>query len=269
MSYPVWKSRLVLAIAVALIPSALFAQEKKTKLEPGEFNPADEKVELFAAMAANQVEVKFIPRDAEQARLIVKNKTNKPLNVELPEAFASIPVLAQGGFGGAGGAGGAGGGGQAGGGGFGGGGGGQGGGQGGGGGGFFMNVAPEKAQEIKVAMLCLEHGKPDPRPAMPYTIKPLSAFSTDPALRELVKMFGRGQLSHASAQAAAWHISNKMSFEELAAKQIRRASGERYPYFSRQDIQAAMAIANAAKVQAQQNATTNGTNGSLSPDTAN
>jgi hypothetical protein len=239
------RALLALAASLAVTP-VVWAQDK-----------AGDKVELFKAMADKQIEVKYIPKNAEEARVIIKNKTNKPLNVELPEAFAGVPVLAQAGFGGAGGAGGAGG--QVGGGGFGGaGGGGAGGGGAGGGGGFFMNVAPEKQAEIKVATLCLEHGKPDPRPAMAYEIKPLASVISDPATQELVKMFGKGQLGHAAAQAAAWHLANKMSWEELSAKRIKRASGASYPYFDPRDLQAAMAIANAARTQGQQNAVETG-----------
>lgn len=232
------RALLALAASLAVTPVVAFAQEK-----------AGDKVELFQAMADKQIEVKYIPKNAEEARVIIKNKTNKPLNIELPEAFAGVPVLAQAGFGGAGG-GAAGG--QVGGGGFGGGGGGAGGAGGGQGGGFFMNVAPEKQGEIKVATLCLEHGKPDPRPAMAYEIKPLASVISDPATQELVKMFGKGQLNHASAQAAAWHLANKMSWEELSAKRIKRASGASYPYFHAADLQAAMAIANAARIQGEQ-----------------
>ena len=94
-----------------------------------------ESVPLFQAEDSEKVAVRFIPRDATKANILVKNLTDQPLTIELPRRFAAVPVLAQ--FGGGGGFGGGGQGG--GGGGFGGGGGGQGvgGGAGGGGGGGF------------------------------------------------------------------------------------------------------------------------------------
>ena len=48
-----------------------------------------------------------------------------------------------------------------------------GGGMGGGGGGGFFNIPAEKVGQFKVQTVCLEHGKKDPRPAIPYEIKPI------------------------------------------------------------------------------------------------
>lgn len=231
----------LLALAVAVVPALALAQDA---------DPNTQTVELFQGMKDGKIDVQFIPKNAEQARLLVTNKTKQPLNVKLPEAFAGVPVLAQGGFGG-GGLGGAGGGGQQGlGGGFGGGGGGLGG-QGGGGGGFFMNVAPEKVGQVKVGVLCLEHGKPDPSPAAKYEIKPIEEFTQDKAVQELCKVFGSGKIPHASAQAAAWHLANQMSWQELAAKRIKRANGTSYPYFSAQTLQQALGLAQYAQQQAE------------------
>ena len=74
-------------------------------------NPADEtargrgrrhSVEMFAAMKSGEIDVKFIPKDDREARVMFKNKTKRPLSVRLPAAFAAVPVLAQRGGGGGG-----------------------------------------------------------------------------------------------------------------------------------------------------------------------
>ena len=52
-------------------------------------------MELFAGIEQQQLEVQLIPRDASQCRLLISNKTDQPLSVKLPEAFAGVPVLAQ------------------------------------------------------------------------------------------------------------------------------------------------------------------------------
>ena len=230
-------------VALAVSPAGLFAGERAAKLRPGEYNPEHQTVEMFAAMAAGQVEVKYIPKDSTEARVFIKNKSEKALNVQLPEAFAGVPVLAQFGVGGGGGGGqqGGGGGQQGQGGGFGGGGGG--GGQQGGGGGFF-NVPPERVGELKVTCVCLEHGKKDPRPAVPYEIRPISSFTDDPAVQELCKLIGQGRYDQRTAQAAAWHLSSKMSWQELAAKQVIRANGQRYAWFSPQELHGAVQMTN-------------------------
>nr|MBC8356805.1 hypothetical protein [Planctomycetota bacterium] len=126
--------------AITAVPSHVLAEKRSKKSPVAE---TVRKVGLFEAMDKGDIEVRFIPKDATEANVLIENKTDKPLTIKFPEVFAGVPVLAQfggggGGFGGGGG-GGFGGGGQQGGGGggqgLGGGGGGQQGGGGGGGGG--------------------------------------------------------------------------------------------------------------------------------------
>ena len=247
-----WLPRLFALAAVALVPSWASAADRATRVGPPEMT-----VELFSAMEQGQIEVKLIPKDSTESRLLVKNKTDKLLRIQLPEAFAGVAVLAQfggggqggGGFGGGGGGLGGGGGGQSTGGGFGGGGGGLGG---GGGGGGMFNVRPEKVGQLKVTTVCLEHGKPEPRPAMKYEIKPIEQHTDRTEVHELCRMLGQGMIPQRVAQAAAWHLANDMSWQELAAKQIRFANGLRRPYFSPREIQAGMQVATAATRMAQQ-----------------
>lgn len=215
--------------------------------------PDGNTVELFQAIDGGQAEVEFIAKNDEEARLMITNKTTQPLNLQLPAAFAGVPALAQFGGGGRGGGGrrggggfggGGGGGQQSVGGGFGGGGGGLGG---GGGGGGFFSVPPEETAKVDVAVLCLDHGLRDPSPTKPYKIVPASQHIDRPAVIELLQAFGTGQLDHGAAQAAAWHLNNDMSWNELAAKlQNTRLRPRRPPYFSRAQIEAGMAYATEA-----------------------
>ena len=121
-----------------------------------------------------------------------------------------------------------------------------GGGMGGMGGGMF-SVPAESVGKLDVPTVCLDHGKREPRAAIPYEIKPLDSYTTKPGVRELCQMLGAGQVNRRAAQAAAWCLNNDMSWQELAAKQIRRAGGAAQPYFSAAEIQAAMQAASAAK----------------------
>jgi hypothetical protein len=217
-------------------------------------------VEFFQAMDDGQVDAKFIAKNDRAARVIITNKTKQPLNVQMPAAFAGVPVLAQvggGGFGGGGrgggGFGGGGGGGQQSvGGGFGGGG---GGGIGGGGGGGVFSIPPEETAKLNVPVVCLDHGLRNPSSSRPYRIVPADEHLDKPAVIELLKAFGSGELDHQSVQAAAWHLNNDMSWEQLAAKlQGTRRSPSRPPYFSRQQLQAGVRYANEATRLAQLNA---------------
>ncbi len=206
-------------------------------------------VEMFRAIADGQLDVEYIGKDATQANLIFKNQTDKPLKIKLPETFGAVHVLAQGmgGMGGGGMGGMGGGGGQAMGGGMGGGGmggGGMGGGGMGGGGGGMFRVDSDKPRKMTVATLCLEHGKHDPSPRMKYKVVPLEVVSSDPQISDLCKMLGQGKVAQNAAQAAAWHIANGLSWQELANKprKVSKYTGTEM-YFTPLEMQAAVHMA--------------------------
>ncbi len=206
---------------------------------------------MFAAMKSGDLDVKFIPKNDREARVIIKNNSKRPLNVRLPEAFAGVPVLPQRG----GGRGGAGGGGQ----GMGGGMGGGGGGMGGMGGGMFnvpaeglFPIGAEQTKQIFVELVCLEHGKKDPRPGMPYEIKPIESLTTKPGVAELCTMLGYGKIDQRAAQVAAWHLNNDMSWDQLASKRIEHLTGPSEPYFSFAEMQGGMVASDAAIAMAQE-----------------
>lgn len=107
-------------LSVALVAGATLAclGINARAAHSAEATAVDPMVEWFAAEEAGQIEIKFIPKDATEAMVLVKNLTAKPLNIKLPEAFAAVPINAQGMGGGGMGGGGMGGGGMGGGGGM-------------------------------------------------------------------------------------------------------------------------------------------------------
>jgi hypothetical protein len=218
-------------------------------------------IDFFDAMDAGQINAKFIALNDHEAKLILTNNTAQPLNLKMPEAFAGVPVAAQfGGGGGARGGGRTGGGsrGSTGGGGqqqsVGGGGGGGLGGGGGGGGGFF-SLPPDKTEKIELAVVCLDHGLRDPSSSAPYKIVPADTVVNQPAVVELLKAFGRGELKHGAAQAAAWNLNNDLSWQQLAAKLTgTKRSFHRSAYFSADDIRSGMSYATEASRLAAANA---------------
>jgi hypothetical protein len=233
----------VLAIAAAIAVTmagtlSLVAADRTSKNAPA--TP----VELFAGIQSGDLQVKFIPKNDRDASLVITNETKQPLSVKLPDAFVGVPILAQAGGGGVnrGATGGrnntqnqtVGGGG--------------GGGFGGGGGGF--NIAPEAVAKIKLPIVCLEHGKKDPAATVPYEIRPVESFTQDDRVKEVLTMLGDGNLDQRAAQAAAWHFSNGMSWEELAGKKIHHLQGADEPYFSRAELQLALQVANRAEILA-------------------
>ncbi len=223
-----------IALAIASIATLVSIPSSATADRP---ELVDETVtaEMFEAMDAGQIEVKYIPLDATKANILVTNKTDKPMKIKLPQAFAGVPVLGQ--FGGGGGGGGIGGGG--------GGGGQQSGGGGGGGGddGGFLNVPAERMRKLATKTVCLEHGKRDPNPRVAYKIVPIEQFTQDARIRVLCQALGDGKLSQNTAQAAAWHMMDGLSWEELAAKNRKESKytgNERW--FTTKELRSAMAV---------------------------
>lgn len=250
-----WLPRLAVSVAIVFAATTLMASDRIKGV--GKFNSQDETVEVFSAIEGGKLDVKLIPKDSTQCRVLITNKTDKPLNVSMPDAFAGEPVLAQfqfppgnfnnrnnqnnapqglgignrfgNNFQGN---------------------------QGNQGNQFFnmqgggnnlgpgqvpnfapFNIAPEKVAQLTLTSVCLDHGKPDPRPKMPYEIKPISGVTDKAEVGELCRMLARGQVSQRAAQAAAWHLNNDMSWERLAGLRRKFAMGRiTEPFFARAEL---------------------------------
>lgn len=236
-------SKKVLVCGVSLsVVMLLCAAVKQPILKPS-YDASIPAVELFDAIEEGTVEVSIIPRSAQDANLFVTNRTDRPISVKLPPAIVGVHTLKQGFGQGAGllggpfnatgqqaGTTGA----------F-----GQGQGQGqsiGGGlkpsnglnsvtglnngtGNNVFSVPPEKTVQLPLQTVCLAHGKPDPRPQMKYQLVKLEEFTKDAVLQETLKRFAAGEAERPVAQAAAWHLTDSMSWKELESKRIERAGG--------------------------------------------
>ena len=70
---------------------------------------------------------------------------------------------------------------------------------------------------------------------MKYRIMPLGDFTNDePRLARLCELLAEKQISQNVAQAAAWHVANGITWEQLAAKKLPRGK-----YFTDEELQAA------------------------------
>ncbi|MEI8381988.1 MAG: hypothetical protein WCJ09_17795, partial [Planctomycetota bacterium] len=121
--------------------------------------------------------------------------------------------------------------------------GGMGGGGMGGGGGFF-SVPPERIIAVKFNSVCLQHGRPEPTAANRYRLMPVSRVSKDPVLYELLSNISSGKVDSQAAQAAAWTISDKMTWQQLAAKSVNHLGGgqEPTPYFTQDQLMGAQQL---------------------------
>jgi hypothetical protein len=233
--------RVCLSVILALVTLPLVAAppaKKQSGLKKTEPAKPAETVELFAAIAAKQVAVRFIPADATQARLYVNNQSDKPLAVEIPPAFAGTPIVPplEGPYAAA----------------------------------LaeqvpqtlgsvvqtatpapyrspngqpapyrspdapltpsangdrpaelgpkpkVVTIAPKAIQEVPIVCVCLDYGKPTPNPNMPFTIAKIDSVARRPEVKVLLEEFAKGQFDQQVTQLAAWHFSNTMSWGELA-----------------------------------------------------
>ena len=211
------------------------------------FAAADETApcEFFEAIADGTVRAQYIARNAHEGTLQIENLFPEAIVIRLPEAFGARPVLGQ--FGGPGMAVGMGqnamgqngmgnnGGGQQVGGNFG----NRGGGNqngldffggkgfggnanvGGGNGanrmmGGLMRIGPRGLAKRSAQTVCLQYGRPDPRPRMRYEIVPIETLASDPVVARLCSEVGSKSLSSDVAQAIAWHRMDAMDFATLA-----------------------------------------------------
>src|SRR5690606_28986997 len=116
--------------------------------------------------------------------------------------------------------------------------------------------------KLDLNCLCLEHGKKVPSSSNKYEIQPVDVKVDRPEVVELLKAYGRGELNANAAQAAVWHLNNDLSWNELASKLTgTRRNIVRNPYFSRGELQAALAYAQEARrrTEAAQKATSEAT----------
>ncbi|MCE9525543.1 MAG: hypothetical protein K8R36_05765 [Planctomycetales bacterium] len=232
-------------------------------------------VDLFEGMESGKVEAIVIPRDSKKITLQLKNKSDQPLTIRLPEAFAAVPVQAQvaggglfggGGFGGGGGGIG-----------FGQGAGNQAGGQGGtqglgasggqnagngngagrrnrGGGpvGGVFNVPAGKVIKVKLTSVCLEFGKPEPHAHNEYVVKPIETLCDKVEVVSILRSLGDGEVSQEVAQLAAWNVANGTSFEQIAA--LKSKLGLQTPIYSQNSIAAAAELVSAVSAAAKADA---------------
>ena len=252
-------------LALGTVVLAGSKDKSKRVVTKPKFDPSAEQIKLFDGLDQEVLTARVVAKDEFGGQVFIENKTDKPLTVELPDSIVAVQVLPQaaggGGnddFGGGGStSGGQGGGQQAAGGGFGGGGGGFGGGGGGlGGGGFggggFFSVPPDQIVRVSYNSVCLEHGKKPPRPGSNYKLVRPEVYTDNTAVHELLKVVGNGKLNKQAAQAAAWHIANGMSWEQLLAKKFDRALSEDTPYFSQQELAGAQEIVAHARKRAEE-----------------
>jgi hypothetical protein len=243
--FPGWSLRhhlaAVTAFAIAFVLGSLVASAASPQFGSQD---AAQGIDVFAAVEAGDLEVSVVPQNERRVTIQLKNISNRPLTIQLPPAFAAVPILAQQpglfpgfpnpggqnqnqqqapqqlGLGMNGGN--------------------RGGNNNGGGnlfGGMF-DIPAGRAIKIKADAVCLEYGKPSPDARMKYELKPLAEVCDKPELAAVLTSLGKDQIDQRTAQAAAWHLTDDLSFNKLAGL-LRREVGATKEYQFTQDQVAA------------------------------
>jgi len=210
--------------------------------------------ELFEALKAGSVESRVVARDQHHVRVFLKNTSKQPISVKLPEVLAARPILAQQNFFNP----------Q------------QGGNQLGFGspsgnqqssqavagpmgsangnrGGTIFSIPPESVRELRVDSVCLEHGKPNPRSAVPYELVKFDEICKEPAVEALLTRYGQGGLDRDIVQAAAWNLANGLAWTELEKMTEPVAINAVKPVYTSQQLRSAKQLTDEAKKYAAAN----------------
>ena len=103
-----------------------------------------------------------------------------------------------------------------------------------------MRIAPGKVHKLKAKTVCLEHGKPDPKPRVAYRMIPLETFTTDPIITQVCQQLGNGQIPSNAAQAIVWHHGNSVPWTLLAdLDRVQSVYRGNIKFFSREDLDTA------------------------------
>ncbi len=213
-------SRILASCVCSMIAfsSLLFAQQAAKS--------SAETVPLFQGIQEGKIEAKIIFKDRKKATVTLANKTDKPLNVNLPEVIGASPILAQLGqkdnnnnegglqdmMGALG---------QR----------------------NFM-IPPEKVVREDAIAVCLEHGKKDPNPKTDYQIKPIGELTAKPEVIELGRLMTLKEFAdHEIIQMAVWMINNNMTPQQLGEDTWKSATGKKSPAYSRAQLKTAAALA--------------------------
>ena len=113
-----------------------------------------------------------------------------------------------------------------------------------------FSVPPLKTVQVPLSTVCLAHGKPEPRARLKYELVKIEDYSNDPVLQETLNLFVSGATDTETAQAAVWHLTDKMSWDDLNNKQIERLGSTSIPYFGEGKIDAAKDLIQKAQKQA-------------------
>lgn len=195
-------------------------------------------ISVFEAVQNGQLEVRVVARHAHQLTLLLHNKSDKALAVGLPAVFAAVPVLPDrdsrtpsttqpqalgvaytdpsgsavsskaavqpwGAVNRGG----------------------------------VLSVGPGRVVRKTLRSVCLEYGSPEPTPRDKYQLAPIEDVESNQLVSQLLHFLRPD--SQRVIQLAAWHLNNKMSWQQLAGIRIPSLPGRPGGPFLRREVETA------------------------------
>ena len=201
----------------------MLAVKPLIELSPVSAPPDSTSVDLFAAIDRGDLAARLLPDKAQNARLEVENRTDRPLTVALPPSFGGrASVLAAVGGPGPQPLGGA-------------------------SGGGFMCVPPERVGILRVRTACLDDSKPEPAPGTVYDVCRIEELSRQSGVAKLCAMLGDEKTDRRAVQAAVWHLKCDRTWAWLSTR-LRSCGGPHrtQKLFSQPEIAEAKRLAEVA-----------------------
>jgi len=111
----------------------------------------------------------------------------------------------------------------------------------------FFSIPPESIVQLQLNSVCLNHGNPTPQPKMKYELRRLEERVKSRALRQLLAGYNPQRIDRKIMQAAAWHLANNMSWQELANKKVGSVGLRPRRFIALPQLKVAMQLVEAAE----------------------
>ncbi len=113
----------------------------------------------------------------------------------------------------------------------------------------FATIPAGKSVQFALKSVCLNYGRPEPMSKMTYRLVSVETYSNDPVLAELLEHYSP-RVDQDAMQAAAWHISNGMNWNQISHLPLRSLTATSAKLFQTKDVQAAQQLVDGAKERA-------------------
>lgn len=120
--------------------------------------------------------------------------------------------------------------------------------------GGLATIPSGRSIALQMRTACLNYGRPDPRPTWTYQLVSVEAYSSNPLLAELLENYGE-RVSRDMFQAAAWHVANGLSWQQLTQLPNPQVRGGNVRLFSTQQVQQAQRFVEIITPAAEQRST--------------